>query len=153
MGSKIVRTNDVSFSEAQIPSARAVLFAGRREKKIGRAVGISQFGVNYLELDPGAMSSLRHWHEGEDEFVYVLSGEVVLIDEHGEHRLAEGSAAGFPAGVQNAHHLQNRSNGPARMLVVGTRKRGTEVVHYPDDPEIAEATIERGANGDRIERR
>ena len=148
MESKIARVDDVPLAE--IAHVKAVLFAGRREKRIGRAVGISQFGVNYLELDPGAMSSLRHWHEGEDEFVYVLSGEVVLIDEHGEHALTEGSVAGFPAGIENAHHLQTRSDGLACVLVVGTRKRGTEVVHYPDDPDVGQATIERDANGDRV---
>jgi uncharacterized cupin superfamily protein len=112
-------------------------------------VGLTQFGVNHLILEPGSFSSLRHWHEGEDEFVYILSGEITLIDNHGEHLLAAGDFAGFPAGVANAHHLANRSSGPATAMVVGTRKRGLETVHYPDD-DIGAARVRRGPDGERV---
>ena len=126
-------------------------FACRSEAQIGKALGLTQFGVNQVTLEPGSVSSLRHWHEGEDEFVYVLSGEVTLIDENGEHPLTAGAFAGFPAGVANAHHLANRSTADAVLLVVGTRKVGEERIHYPDD--LAEPSIvTRDASGNRISR-
>lgn len=128
---------------------RRELFAGRHEAQLGKQVGVSQFGVNHLILEPGAMSSLRHWHEGEDEFAYVLSGELVLIDEMGEHPLAAGDYAGFPAGVANGHHLANRSEAPAAVLVVGTRLRGTETLHYPDDP-LGTVSVIRDGRGNRM---
>lgn len=109
------------------------LFAGTHEGRLGKSVGMTQFGVNHVTLDPGSMTALRHWHEGEDEFVYVLAGRVTLIDENGAQPLKEGSFAGFPAGAANAHHLVNRSDAPARLLVVGSRRRGEDVIHYPDD--------------------
>ncbi|HEY1708820.1 MAG TPA: cupin domain-containing protein [Rhizomicrobium sp.] len=123
-------------------------FAGKHEAQLGRVVGMTQFGVNRVTLDPGAYSALRHWHEGEDEFVFVLSGTLVLIDENGEHVLREGSIAGFPAGEANGHHLANRSEAPASFLVVGTRKVGRETVHYPYDGFTR--TVERDAAGNRI---
>jgi uncharacterized cupin superfamily protein len=131
------------------PEAKAELFDGRREASLGKAVGLKQFGVNYLTLQPGGASSLRHWHEGEDEFVLALSGELTLIDENGEHLLAQGSFAGFPSASPNAHHLVNKSNAPATCIVVGTRKVGLERVHYPDD-DGAIVTVRRDANGVRI---
>ena len=128
---------------------KAALFAGRREAQLGKAVGLTQFGVNLVTLDPGSISSLRHWHEGEDEFVYVLSGALILIDENGEHAMSEGSVVGFPAGVPNAHHIANRSDAPASFLVAGTRKVGRETLHYPDDG-FGPVSVERDAKGDRI---
>jgi uncharacterized cupin superfamily protein len=110
------------------------LFAGMHEGRLGKLVGMTQFGVNHVTLDPGAVSSLRHWHEAEDEFVYVLEGQLMLIDENGEHELHAGSFAGFPAGAPNAHHLANVSDAPAAFLAVGSRKPGAETIHYPDDP-------------------
>lgn len=96
-------------------------------------LGLTQFGVNLVTLEPGSMSSLRHWHEVEDEFVYVLEGELVLVDDNGEHLMAAGMFAGFPANCENGHHLQNRSQARATMMVVGSRRHGEDVVHYPDD--------------------
>ncbi len=84
-------------------------------------------------MEPGSISALRHWHEAEDKFVYVLSGELTLVDDNGEHALTEGSFAGFPAGSPNAHHLQNRSEWPASFTVAGSRRPGASTVHYPDD--------------------
>jgi len=109
------------------------LFAGKHEARLAKAVTLTRFGVNLVTLDPGSMSSLRHWHEVEDEFVYVLAGEVMLIDDNGEHAMSPGSFAGFPAGRANAHHLVNRSTLPAAILVVGSRGHGREATHYPDD--------------------
>jgi uncharacterized cupin superfamily protein len=125
-------------------------FRTNEERQLGRAVGVDQFGANLLTLGPGGYSSLRHWHEGEDEFVHVLSGEVVLIDDNGEHPLGPGDSAGFKAGVANAHHLANRTAAPATLLVVGARKRGEERIHYPDDPERGVGVVVRGEDGERL---
>ena len=130
-------------------ATKAELFAGRHEAQLGKPVGLSQFGVNHVVLEPGAFSSLRHWHEGEDEFAYVLWGELTLVDETGEHLLAAGDFAGFPAGVANGHHLANRSSAPAAFLMVGSRKRGAETIHYPDDA-LGVVTVKRDENGDRV---
>jgi len=125
-------------------------FRGCTEMQLGKAVALTQFGVNQVTLAPGNWSSLRHWHESEDEFVYVLDGELTLVDETGTHVLRPGSCAGFPAGAANAHHLQNRSDKPATFLAVGTRKVGRETVHYPDDEQLGTATLTRDAQGNRI---
>ena len=109
------------------------LFEKVHETRLSKSMGISQFGVNHVLLEPGSYSSLRHWHEGEDEFVYVLKGELVLIDENGEHALIEGAIAGFPANVPNAHHIANKSDEDASFLVVGSRMPGQDACHYPDD--------------------
>ena len=98
---------------------------------LGDGVGLTQFGVNIEKLLPGGMSSQRHWHENEDEFLYVLTGEVVLVENDGEHVLKEGQAAGWKAGDPTAHHLVNRTDEPAFLLIVGTRA-DSETVHYPD---------------------
>lgn len=84
-------------------------FSGRVKRALGDALGMQQFGVNLTILQPGAMSSLRHWHEREDECVYVLSGEVTLVTDEGAESLTAGMAAGFRAGERNGHHLVNRS--------------------------------------------
>jgi uncharacterized cupin superfamily protein len=123
---------------------------GRHERQLGKRVGLTQFGVNHMTLEPGAVTSRRHWHEGEDEFVYVLSGKVVLIDENGAHELGPGDYAGFPAGRANAHHLTNRSDEPAELLIAGARKVGEEKIHYPDESDPGPFTVTRNARGERI---
>lgn len=109
------------------------LFEGRRKRRLGDTVGLNQFGVNYTVLEPGAQSALRHWHEGEDEFIFVLSGELALIDDSGEHTLKSESYCGFPAGVRNGHHLVNRGSERASFLEIGSRRPGEDAAHYPDD--------------------
>jgi len=104
---------------------------GRERKRLGNAVGLDQFGVNLTTLKPGAASALRHWHEREDELVYVLQGEVVLIEDGGEYLLKPGDAAGFKANNPNGHHLVNRSDRDAVYLEVGTRSKH-ERAHYSD---------------------
>lgn len=99
---------------------------------LGAAAGLTQFGVNLLELPPGGWSANRHWHSEEDEFVLVIEGEVVLVTEAGETVLRAGDCAGFKAGVPDAHHLQNRSDRPARVLEVGTDRPDSDVVTYPE---------------------
>lgn len=93
----------------------------RRWKKLGDAGGLTQFGVNLVTLDPGVWSSQRHWHEHEDELVYLIEGELVLITDAGEEIMRAGDCAAFKAGVRDGHCLQNRSDKPARFLVVGGR--------------------------------
>lgn len=95
-------------------------------------MGLSQFGVNMLRLPPGAWSSQHHWHASEDEFVWVLSGEVVRVETDGEIVLRAGDCAGFKAGVANSHKLDNRSDGEAILLEVGTRSPTTDACDYPD---------------------
>ena len=103
------------------PEPYARLVEGRSRKRIGDAGGLAQFGVNLMTLKPGAASSQRHWHSNEDEFIYVLSGEVALVEDQGECLLKAGDAAAFPAGAPNGHHLVNRSGADALILEVGTR--------------------------------
>lgn len=104
----------------------------RKRWKLGDAAGLTQFGVNLHRLAPGVWSSQRHWHTHEDEFVYVLEGEVVLVTDEGEQVLRAGDCAGFPAGEPNGHHLQNRSDREAVVLEVGSRRPGEDAGHYPD---------------------
>jgi uncharacterized cupin superfamily protein len=107
--------------------------AGARIRQaLGDAVGLSQFGVNLLELPPGAWSSQRHWHSHEDELVYVLDGEITLVSDAGEQVLGPGMAAGFPAGKADGHHLINRSDRPARCLEIGSRRPAEDEVIYAD---------------------
>lgn len=108
-------------------------YAGRHEARLAKAVGLTQFGVNHVTLKPGAFSANRHWHEAEDEFVYILSGSPSLFDENGRHQLKAGDIIGFPAGEPNAHHIVNDGDSDATMIVVGSRKPGEETIHYPDD--------------------
>jgi uncharacterized cupin superfamily protein len=103
----------------------------RLRRALGDAFGLSQFGVNLLELPPGTWSSQRHWHERQEELVYVLEGEVVLVTDEGETTLSPGMTAGFRAGSGNGHHLINRSQATARVLEVGTRTV-EETARYSD---------------------
>jgi uncharacterized cupin superfamily protein len=93
----------------------------RGRKKLGDAAGLTQYGVNLLRLPPGVWSSQRHWHTKQDEFIYVVSGEVVLVTDEGEEILTPGDSAGFKAGEENGHHLQNRGGADAVLLEIGTR--------------------------------
>ncbi|MGZ3402108.1 MAG: cupin domain-containing protein [Phenylobacterium sp.] len=104
----------------------------RKRWKLGDAAGLTQFGVNLLRLGPGVWSSQRHWHTAEDEFTWVVSGEVVLVTNEGEQVMRAGDCAGFPAGAPNGHHFQNRSGAEAVLLEVGARKPDEDGVDYPD---------------------
>lgn len=111
----------------------------RERKRLGDAAGLTRFGVNLLQLPPGTWSSQRHWHTDSDEFVYVLSGEVVLATDSGEEVLRAGDAAGFKAGDSNGHSLQNRSGNPALVLEVGSRGTVSDICYYSDIDMIAPA--------------
>ncbi|MBW4051114.1 MAG: cupin domain-containing protein [Proteobacteria bacterium] len=104
----------------------------RRRMRLGDAAGLTQFGVNLLRLAPGVWSSQRHWHSAEDEFVFVLEGEVVLVTDAGEEVLRTGDCAGFRAGERDGHQLQNRSNAEAVLLEIGARQPERDAVDYPD---------------------
>jgi uncharacterized cupin superfamily protein len=103
----------------------------RHRVRLGDAGGLTQFGVNLLTLEPGVWSSQRHWHVGEDEFVYILSGEVVLITDKGEEILRAGDCAAFPKNDGNGHHLVNRSAENVVLLEMGIRSGGDRV-YYSD---------------------
>jgi uncharacterized cupin superfamily protein len=104
----------------------------RVRRTLGDVAGLTHFGVNRLELPPGSWSSQRHWHTSEDEFIWVISGQVVLVTDQGEETLNAGDCAGFKAGEPNAHHLQNRSAQLVIVLEVGSRHPAEDVVAYPD---------------------
>jgi uncharacterized cupin superfamily protein len=118
-------------SSTAYPDEFKPVVAGREKTALGNAAGLTQFGVNLTRLKPGAASALRHWHENEDEFVYVLEGELVLVEDEGETILKAGDCAGFKASVANGHHLVNRTSRDALVLEVGTRSP-RERAHYPD---------------------
>lgn len=113
--------------------------ASRRKQRLGDALGLKNFGVNLTTLPPGAQSALRHWHTKQDEFIYVLKGELVLVTDAGEQALAPGMCAGFPAGQADGHHLVNRSPREAVYLEIGDRPPGDGVT-YPDDDLVAQMT-------------
>lgn len=114
------------------PEPFASRMAGRQKRPLAALFGLTDFGVNLTTLAPGSVSSLRHAHTRQDEFVYVLEGELTLVTDEGETRLAEGMCAGFRAGSGNAHHLVNRSDRPGSFLEMGSRTAG-DAGSYPDD--------------------
>ncbi|MGN7869219.1 cupin domain-containing protein [Paracoccus sp. 22332] len=113
------------------PAPYAAMMAGRSSLRLGQAAGLTQFGVNLVTLEPGALSSLRHWHRAEDEFVMVTEGECVMITDDGEEIMRPGDCVGFPANTPDGHHFVNRSTAPARFLVIGS-KAAEEVATYSD---------------------
>ena len=110
----------------------------RRKRALGDALGLTNYGVNLVELPPGALSSMRHWHSRQEEFVYVLEGELVLITDAGEQVLGAGMAAGYPAGSGDGHQMINRSDAPARYLEVGDRTPGDAVTYTDIDLALAD---------------
>jgi uncharacterized cupin superfamily protein len=133
---------------ASYPKEFASVISGREKQRIGDAVGLTQFGVNITRIKPASSSALRHWHEHEDEFIYLLEGELVLCENDGETVLKPGDAAGFKAGSGVAHCLVNRTQHDAVYLEVGTRAE-TERVHYPD----VDFMMERDHSGRRYFRK
>ena len=131
-------------STSGYPEPYRAAVAGRSRQRLGDAVGLDQFGVNLTRLQPGAQSAQRHWHAAEDEFVYVLEGELVLCENEGETILKAGDAAAFKAGVANGHCLINRSSRDAVYLEIGTRA-ARERAEYPD----IDMCVERDADGMR----
>jgi uncharacterized cupin superfamily protein len=110
--------------------------------KLSDAAGLTQFGVNLTTIEPGGVSAQRHWHTHEDEFVYVLAGEMVLITNAGEEVMGPGDCAGFRAGEPDGHHLVNRSGQPAVILEIGTRTPDVDTTTYPDIDLMAPAGVD-----------
>ncbi len=104
----------------------------RDEERFGDVAGLRLMGVNVVTLAPGERSAMRHWHSASDEFVMILTGTATVIEDDGPHELHPGDMALWPAGVENAHHILNRSDAPLRYLCAGTNPQA-EVVRYPDD--------------------
>jgi uncharacterized cupin superfamily protein len=120
------------------PSPFDLTSRARARTKLGDAAGLTQFGVNLLRLPPGVWSGQRHWHTHTDEFIYVLDGEVMLVTDDGAETLRTGDAAGFKAGDENGHSLQNDSGGDVLILEIGTRS-GEDVGYYNDIDMVAHA--------------
>jgi uncharacterized cupin superfamily protein len=112
------------------PEPFAAAMAGRHYRRLGLSGGLTDFGVSHVTLKPGGISSQRHWHVGEDEFVVLISGEAVLIDDEGEILMRAGDCAAFPKNVPNGHHLINRSETECVFIAVG--KPPSTDCHYPD---------------------
>ena len=121
----IPRTNATGY-----PPEFAGKVAGRWYRRLAPAAGLADFGASHVTLEPGAWSSQRHWHEGEDELVVMLAGEAVLVDDAGDHAMRPGDIAAFPAGDGNGHVLQNRSEAPCTFVAIG--RPAASDCHYPD---------------------
>jgi uncharacterized cupin superfamily protein len=122
---KIERTNRTTY-----PMPFAAGMGGRWFRRLAPAAGLSDFGVSHVVLEPGGISSQRHWHDEVDEFLVVVAGEAVLVEDEGETSLRTGDCAAWPKGVANGHHLVNRGTQDCVFVVVGSRDRGD--CHYPD---------------------
>jgi len=130
---KKISLNEVkTVSGSRYPAPYGEPCAGRFRRCLGDAAGLTQFGVNLTRLPSGGWSSQRHWHTAEDEFVYIVQGEVVLVTDAGEETLRAGDCAGFKAGTEDGHHLQNRSTEDAIVLEVGSRRPSQDEAFYPD---------------------
>lgn len=121
----IAQTNATGY-----PPEHADVVRERWYRRLAPAAGLTEFGVSHVTLKPGAWSSQRHWHEGEDEFVVMLSGTAILIEDDGRHEMKAGDCAAFPKGVPNGHVLINESSEDCQFIAVG-RKSETPC-HYPD---------------------
>lgn len=119
------RNNEAEAAQGNTPNSLRYSDAG----------GLTQFGAYVQTLQPGARSSDRHWHENEDEFLYVLSGEATVIENDGAHVLQPGDVACWPGGAANAHHVVNQTDAPCTYLIVGSRL-DRDITHYPDSGQI-----------------
>lgn len=142
---KIDIAKAVVRTKSAYPGELSKITEGREKAALGDLAGLTQFGVNLTRLKPGAASAHRHWHETEDEFVYILEGEAALIDDHGEHPLKAGECAGFKANDGNGHYLVNKSERDVLYIEVGTRS-ATDRYHYPD----VDLAGEKTASGTRF---
>jgi len=131
-----------SRTGSNYPDRFKSVVAGREKKRLGDAAGLKNFGVNLTTLQPQSRSALRHWHTKQDEFIYLLSGELTLITNEGETILKAGQSVGFPAGEENGHCFYNHSDAIATYLEIGDRTPN-DAGNYPDDDLVAIA-IEQG---------
>lgn len=141
-----------AVSGSGYPAEYAARMGDRVKRRLGDALGLTHIGVNLVTLAAGGQSALRHWHTSEDEFIYVLEGELTLVTSAGEQVLTAGMTAGFTAGKRDAHHFINRSPAPARYLEVGERNE-RDNAFYPDDDllwvETEQGTIAAHKDGRR----
>ena len=137
----IERTNRTGY-----PAPHSDPMDKRWYRRIAPAAGLKDFGVSHVVLEAGGLSSQRHWHEGEDEIVVMLSGEAVLIEDEGETIMRPGDIAAFPKNVPNGHHLVNRGTGPCVFVAVG-RPPMTDC-HYPDIDLLMDAAKSRFVHKD-----
>ena len=129
--------SDVPLKTGSIyPAPYDTQMAGRSSRRLGQAGGLTQFGVNLVILEPGAVSSLRHWHLKEDEFVMVTEGTCLLIEDEGATEMGIGDCAAFPANTPNGHHFVNRSDAVAKFLVVGSKMPGEEATYSDVDLKV-----------------
>ncbi len=142
---KIELESIVPNSGSSYPEPFRDLASKKSWLELGKAAGLNQFGVSLMTIESGGISSQRHWHECEDEFLLMLSGELVLVEEDGETIMHSGDMAGFKAGVANGHHMVNRSTADAKFLVVGTSATN-DVCHYPE----IDLRFETDENGERF---
>lgn len=127
---KLDLDNIEQINRTGYPSPWREQMAKRHYRRLAPVAGLADFGVSHVTLEPGGLSSQRHWHEGEDEFVVMLEGEAVLIEDEGETVMRPGDCAAFPKGVANGHYLVNRSDADCLFIAVG-RSASTDC-HYPD---------------------
>lgn len=133
----IIDPQNVASRKGSIyPKQFQPLVSGRVKQRLGDAAGLKNFGVNLVTLEPGSRSALRHWHSHQDEFIYVIEGEVTLVTDAGAQVLKPGMMAGFPAGEADGHHLINQTSKVVTYLEVGDRTPDDEVT-YPDHDLIA----------------
>ncbi len=130
-GTSFAATAVRAVTGSTYPMAFKAKVEARIKRRLGDVVGLNQFGINLVTMPPGAWSSQRHWHAQEDEFIYILSGELVLVTGAGETMMRAGDCTGFPAGNPDGHHLINRTAAEATYIEVGSRSRD-EDVDYPD---------------------
>ncbi len=116
--------------EGEMPPEYLEAAQGRMVRVLSKAGTLDDFVVTHVVVPPGGWSSQRHWHEGEDEFAVILSGQAVLVDEAGRHPMMPGDVAVFPKGDGNGHHLRNEGDGPVTILAVSLTEASP--VHYPD---------------------
>jgi uncharacterized cupin superfamily protein len=132
-----------AVSGSNYPDQFKAAVAGRAKRRLGDALGLTIFGVNLTTIKSGAQSALRHWHSAQDEFIYLLEGELVLVTDEGEQVLKPGMCAGFPAGKASGHHLVNRTGRDAVYLEVGDRTPN-DAVTYPDNNIAGQPTADGG---------
>jgi uncharacterized cupin superfamily protein len=136
MAKRIVLDSVPTHVGSGYPAPYGEQVARRQRKRLAEAAGLDKIGVTLLRLPPGTWSTQRHWHLNSDEFIYVVSGEVVLVTDDGAEFLRAGDCAGFKAADQNGHHLQNRSGGDALILEIGNHL-ADDTAYYPDIDLIA----------------
>ena len=131
---KIILIN-TKYSEGRYPKELMQYYQGNtdtyKQIKVGDLGGLTQFGVNKTILPTNSATAMRHWHEEEDEFVFIISGSAILFDKDGEHEMNAGDCATFKAGDNNGHAIVNKSNHDVVLLEIGTRAQ-KDIVHYTD---------------------